>query len=118
MFIQVSVSDFAQHNTGSADISRAFNVRDSNGKNQIEKYLDDVYGSGHSACIDGLTNRFIVTKLNVRTPIHIVYIRGCPGNPTHRELVKSFPDVLHVSFEELKSSLFRNIVAASSKDQD
>ncbi|KAG0343340.1 hypothetical protein BG005_002506, partial [Podila minutissima] len=82
----------------------------------IEKYLDDAYGSGHRAYIDASTNRFVVTKQRRKAhDIHIVYIRGSPGKPNHRRLVKSFPDVLHVSFEELQQSLFRNIVAAKAK---
>ncbi|KAG0340217.1 hypothetical protein BG000_000382 [Podila horticola] len=78
---------------GPANISRAFNLRDGNGKNQIEKRF---------------TNRFIVTKMDERAPdIHIVYIGLSPGKPTPRELVKSFPDVLHS---------FRNIVAETSME--
>ncbi|KAG0007389.1 hypothetical protein BGZ82_005431 [Podila clonocystis] len=117
MFIQVSVNDFATHNSGSADIRKAFMSLGTNGKNQIEKYLDDAYGSGHCAYIDARTNRFVVKKKNRREPdIRIVYIRGSPGKPTHRELVKSFPDVLHVTFEELQKSLFRNFVTQSSME--
>ncbi|KAG0018675.1 hypothetical protein BGZ82_000372 [Podila clonocystis] len=116
-FIQVSVSDFATHNLHSADIRKAFVSLDISGKNQIEKYLDDVYGPGHRAYIDARTNHFVVKKKNKRAPdIRIVYIRGSPGKPAHRELVKSFPDVMHVTFEELQRSLFRNIVAQSSME--
>ncbi|GJJ68053.1 hypothetical protein EMPS_00399 [Entomortierella parvispora] len=49
MFIQVSVSDFGAHNDGSVDIRHAFDDRDKKGTNQIERYLDDLYGAGHSA---------------------------------------------------------------------
>ncbi|KAF9271853.1 hypothetical protein BGZ74_005590, partial [Mortierella antarctica] len=84
--------------------------QDTAGRNQIEKYLDDAYGSGHRAYIDASTNRFVVTKQRRRvTDFRIVYIRGSPGKPNHRWLVKKFPDLLHVSFEELQRSLFRNI---------
>ncbi|KAF9295539.1 hypothetical protein BGZ74_010775, partial [Mortierella antarctica] len=116
MFIQVSVSDFASHNSGSANIDNAFTTRDTAGKNQIEKYLDDAYGSGHHAYMDPSTNRFVVTKQRRSvTDFRIVYIRGSPGNPNHCRLVKKFPDVLHVSFEELQQSLFKNIVTAKAK---
>ncbi|KAF9898431.1 hypothetical protein EC991_011293, partial [Linnemannia zychae] len=109
MFIQASISDFASHNTESADLSKAFNVRDDNGTNQIERYLNDLYGPGHSAKIDG--NRFVVTKNDVPVPgFRIVYIRGSPGKLSHRALVKKFPDVRHISFEEVRDNLFKNIL--------
>ncbi|KAF9272158.1 hypothetical protein BGZ68_002656 [Mortierella alpina] len=110
MFIQASISDFGSHNDkGSANLSKAFDDRDSNGSNQIERYLNDLFGPGHSARIEN--NRFVVTKNGVPVPgFHVVYIRGSPGKPTHRALVNMFPDVLHVSFEELRENLFKNIV--------
>ncbi|KAF9331252.1 hypothetical protein BG006_005874 [Podila minutissima] len=118
MFIQVSIRDFARHNSGSAEIGKAFNPQDTTGRNQIEKYLDGAYSSGHHACIDACTKHFVVTKENdvtkkkERAPdIRIVYIHGSPGKATHRELAKSLPDVLHVSFGELKQ-IFKNIVTA------
>ncbi|KAF9080350.1 hypothetical protein BGX23_002284 [Mortierella sp. AD031] len=109
MFIQASISDFGNHNTGSADLGKAFNVRDDNGTNQIERYLNDLYGPGHSAKIE--KNRFVVTRNDVPVPgFCVVYIRGSPGKPSHRELVKKFPDVRHISFEEVRENLFKNIV--------
>ncbi|KAF8942044.1 hypothetical protein BGZ47_006926 [Haplosporangium gracile] len=73
LFIQTSISDFGQHNKkDSADIRKAFNDRDSEGANQIERYLNDVFGPGHSAKIED--NRFIVTKDGVPVPgFRIVY---------------------------------------------
>ncbi|KAF9898768.1 hypothetical protein EC991_010432 [Linnemannia zychae] len=108
LFIQVSVSDFGKHNTGSADLIKAFDDRDNEGTNQIERYLNDVYGPGHSAAIRD--NRFIVTRNGVPVPgFHIVYIRGSGGSPAHRDLVKKFPDVRHITFEEVRQNLFKNI---------
>ncbi|KAG0351443.1 hypothetical protein BG005_009051 [Podila minutissima] len=114
MFIQVSIRDFDRHNSGSAEIDKAFNPQDTTGRNQIEKYLDSACGSGHRAYVDARTKRFVVTKEDDDTNenIRIVYIRGSPGKPNHCELVKRFPDILHVSFEELKQGLFKNIVTA------
>ncbi|KAF9121197.1 hypothetical protein BG015_005890, partial [Linnemannia schmuckeri] len=42
LFIQASISDFGRHNTGLADLIKAFNVRDYNGTNQIKRYLNDL----------------------------------------------------------------------------
>ncbi|KAF9370219.1 hypothetical protein CPB97_002923, partial [Podila verticillata] len=115
MFIQVSVTSFAKHDRDSAEMQKAFMSQGDDGRNQIERYLDDAYGHGHHAYIDASTKRFVVTKENERAPdIRIVYIRGSPGKANHRDLAKKYPDVLHVTFEELKRSLFRNIVNDSS----
>ncbi|KAG0333772.1 hypothetical protein BG004_000698 [Podila humilis] len=111
LFIQASISDFGRHNTGSADLSKAFDIRDTNGTNQIERYLNDLYGPGHSAKIHVENNRFVVTRDGVPVPgFRVVYIRGSPGKPSHRDLVKKFPDVRHISFEEVRENLFKNIV--------
>ncbi|KAG0097497.1 hypothetical protein BGZ93_002601 [Podila epicladia] len=109
MFIQVSISDFGQHNKKeSADIRKAFSGRDSEGTNHFERYLNDLYGPGHSAMIDD--NRFVVMKDGEPVPgFRIVYIRGSPGKPAHREWVNKLPDVLHITFEELKDTLFKSI---------
>ncbi|KAF9199073.1 hypothetical protein BGZ59_004206, partial [Podila verticillata] len=109
MFIQASISDFGIHNKKeSADIRKAFNDRDSEGTNQIERYLNDLYGPGHSAMIED--KRFVVTKDGEPVPgFRIVYIRGSPGKPAHREWVNKLPDVLHITFEELMENLFKNI---------
>jgi len=86
MFIQVSISDFGDHNQGSAHLRKAFDDRDNEGTNQIERYLNDVYGTGHSAKIEN--NRFIVTQNGAPVPgFRIVYIRGSPGKPAHRDWV-------------------------------
>ncbi|KAF9284769.1 hypothetical protein BGZ88_009808 [Linnemannia elongata] len=77
LFIQTSISDFEHHNTDSADLSKAFNVRDNDGTNQIEHCLNNLFGSGHSARIED--NRFVVTKDGVPVPgFRVVYIRGSP----------------------------------------
>ncbi|KAG0330758.1 hypothetical protein BG004_001989, partial [Podila humilis] len=68
MFFQVSVNDFASHNKDSADIREAFYDRDSAGMNQIERYLDDMFGPGHSAIIDNSNNKFSVTTNGVPVP--------------------------------------------------
>ncbi|CAI2171181.1 18334_t:CDS:2 [Funneliformis geosporum] len=39
----------------------------------------------------------------------IVYIRGSPGGINHTRKVKEYPDVRHISYEEIKSRLFVNI---------
>ncbi|KAF9183686.1 hypothetical protein BGZ51_003864 [Haplosporangium sp. Z 767] len=116
MFIQVSICDFASHNEfKTADITKAFSKAPGE-ENQIERYLNEVYGPGHSAKIDN--NRFVVTRADVTgggvpVPVpgfRIVYIRGSPGKPAHRVLVEKFPDVVHVTFEELQEKLFKNIL--------
>ncbi|KAG0247058.1 hypothetical protein BG011_002110, partial [Mortierella polycephala] len=121
MFIQASISDFASHNESkTADITKAFS-KGPGEENQIERYLNEVYGPGHSAKIDN--NRFVVTRTDVTrggvpVPVpgfRIVYIRGSPGKPVHRTLVKKFPDVVHITFEELQEKLFKNIPCEYSK---
>ena len=110
VFIQASISDFGTHNTKSAKISKAFEVRDPTEPNQIERYLNDLYGPGHSAKIHKKSKRFVVTKGGEPvTGFRVVYIRGSPGKPSRRDLVKQFPDVRHVSFEEIMENLFKNI---------
>lgn len=119
IFMQVSVSTFTTHNQASADIEKAFkemapqgNISQAqiNGRNQIEMYLDEMYGSGHSAKIDPITKKFIVTRNNNPMPgFRIVYFQGSPGTPNHSHKVKDFPDVAHVTLEEIKSKLFSNI---------
>ena len=121
IFIQVSISDFAKHNyPKSKNIKEAFEQMSAqagisqtqiNGRNQIEMYLDEMYGTSHSAKIDPTTKKFIVTKNN--NPVRgfrIVYIHGRPGIPNHPGKVDDFPEVAHVTFEEIKRQLFPNIV--------
>lgn len=107
-FFQVSVSDFQIHDTGSAKIEKAFEDRGRDGLNQIERYLNDMYGAGHSAKITN--NRFVVTKGGVPVPgFRVVYIRGRPGKLSHPQLVKRLPDVAHIAFEEIREKLFKNV---------
>ncbi|ORZ12935.1 hypothetical protein BCR41DRAFT_355938 [Lobosporangium transversale] len=110
MFIQVSISNFQEHEkTPSKKIQNAFNVRGTDGKNQIEKYLDEVFEGNHSASIDD-DGHFVVKKDGEPvTGFKIVYMRGSPGAPNHTGLIKDYKDLLHVSFDELKEKLFRNI---------
>ncbi|CAG8651215.1 1173_t:CDS:2, partial [Funneliformis mosseae] len=91
IFIQVSISDFISHNSkSSTNIRKAFELM--------------------SALADS-QNRFIVTRNGIRVPgFHIVYIRGSPNTPNHSGKVREFPDIAHVTFEEIKSQLFSNIV--------
>ncbi|KAF9434783.1 hypothetical protein BGZ76_007422 [Entomortierella beljakovae] len=120
IFIQVSVSEFADHNTGSQDFKafvRPYRDIFSNlhAKNQIECYLDHMYGGDHTANID-TRGRFIVTRKDPSKgdiPVvgfRIVYIcgRDIPLK-NHPRLVKELADVAHISFNELKDSLFANI---------
>src|ERR1043166_1041092 len=58
MFFQVSINDFVKHNTGYTNIDLSFNQRDSNGKNQIENYLDGAFGGIHKAKINETTVYF------------------------------------------------------------
>ncbi|CAG8534716.1 1963_t:CDS:2 [Paraglomus brasilianum] len=91
IFIQVSISDFTSHNSkSSTNIRQAFEPMSAqagislvqiNGRNQIEMYLDEMYGPGHSAKIDS-QNKFVVTRNGKRVPgFRIVYIRGSPSTP-------------------------------------
>jgi len=125
MFIQISISDFTTHNRDSADLAKAFKhpeppggrpTRSFDKRNQIEKYLDSAFGGCdrhendvgcHKAVIDEDSKRFIV-KRDDRTvdDFRIVYIRGSPGLPNHTGKISEFPDVLHISFDELKIKLF------------
>ncbi|KAF9999312.1 hypothetical protein BGZ65_005315 [Modicella reniformis] len=78
--------------------------------NQIETYLDHMYGPSHTAKIDEVSKRFVVTKNGERVPgFRIVYVQGTSGAPAHKGLVKNLPDVAHVSFEEIKEKLFKNL---------
>ena len=120
IFIQVSISSFTRHNSESSkNIKKAFKPMLSQagitanyirGRNQIEIYLDEIYGPTHSAKIDPTSHKFDVFKSGNRIPgFRIVYIRGSPGIANHSEKVKQFPDIAHVSFDEIKSQLFQNV---------
>jgi hypothetical protein len=104
-FFQVSISNFTTHNTGSADILKAFHRPHPDERNDLEKYLDYAFAGAHTVNIDH--NHFVVTRDNI--PINdfrIVYLRGSgTGSPSHHQKVYEFPDVAHVSFSELKKSL-------------
>ncbi|CAI2168627.1 18817_t:CDS:2 [Funneliformis geosporum] len=77
---------------------------------QIEMYLNEMYGPSHFAKIDS-ENRFVVIKNGRRLPIfRIVYIRGSPSTPNHSVNIRKFPDITHITFEEIKSQLIPNII--------
>ncbi|CAG8578407.1 1616_t:CDS:2, partial [Acaulospora morrowiae] len=114
IFIQVSVSDFVTYNSKpSTNIRKAFETMSAlagisleqiNGRNQIEMYLDEMYGPGHSAVIDS-QNKFVVTRNGKRVPgFHIVYIRGSPGAPNHSGKVREFPDCIEKQLLERGST--------------
>jgi len=113
-FIQVSVSDFAKHNTDSAVIDFAF--KRNGAKNQIEDYLDAMFGGTHSAVINESPNpkdpkkvikTFVVSKDGRLCPqFQIVYMRGSPGKPNHTSKVQEYPGLRHISYEDIKSKLF------------
>ncbi|KAF9403989.1 hypothetical protein BGZ76_007151, partial [Entomortierella beljakovae] len=96
-FIQTSEMTFRKHNTHDHRIDNAFArpfMNDFQSRNQIEVYLDSVFGPGHYATI-GSDRRFTVTQNG--TPVedfNIVYITT--NTP---ELLRSFelyPDVSRV----------------------
>lgn len=109
VFIQVSISDFGRHNTGFSDIEGAFKRKDAP-DNQIEAYLNHMFGPGHRAVIRE-DRRFSVTKDGVRVPgFRIVFMHGGTAvAPVHNRLVKRFPDVAYISYSEIKEKLFWNI---------
>ncbi|KAI8595764.1 hypothetical protein EDD21DRAFT_358744 [Dissophora ornata] len=74
MFFQASISSIGDHDTGSAEIRRAFDSRrKEDRKNQIEQYLDEMFGEGNSAMIDE-DSRFVVTNGGKPVPgFRIVY---------------------------------------------
>ncbi|KAF9342409.1 hypothetical protein BGX26_007595 [Mortierella sp. AD094] len=122
MFIQVSVSEFGEHNKDSKDFRKAFNrpYKDIFGtshgnKNQIECYLDEMFGGEHTANIIG--GECVVTKKDPTTGhvervpgFRIIYIcgRDIEMKP-HPVLATMLKDVVHVSFKDLKDVLFANI---------
>ncbi|CAG8474931.1 9704_t:CDS:1 [Paraglomus occultum] len=106
MFIQLSLSRFDKHNTDSAMIDLAFAPYYANDpRNQIEIYLDTMFGPGHKA--EFTQGHFIVTQNGHPVPdFRIVYIRGKPGIPRHHGLVKRYSDVAFINYEEIKTKLF------------
>ncbi|KAG0055017.1 hypothetical protein BGZ83_009787 [Gryganskiella cystojenkinii] len=112
LLMQVSISDFQSHNVGTADISKAFVKGFNNNpkQDQIEFYLDDLFGAKHNAVIRPNV-KFEVRRNRSTVPgFRIVYIRGSPGKPMHSQSARRFPDVAHISYEEIKEKLFTNIV--------
>ncbi|ORY89529.1 hypothetical protein BCR41DRAFT_376138 [Lobosporangium transversale] len=135
-FIQVSISNFQKHNEGTAAIDLAFTDRKySNGRNQIEYFLDYTYGGTHRAEMEitEVTKKtqakntgegksvidkrdFKVTRDGVLCPdFMILYIRGKndfddKGNevhrPNHTGKVQEYPQIRHVCWDEAKRSLF------------
>ncbi|ORZ18399.1 hypothetical protein BCR41DRAFT_370190 [Lobosporangium transversale] len=109
MFIQVFVSDFQEHDRKQTKkFQNAFAKRGSDNINKIESYLDEVLGGNHSAVIDD--GHSVVKKdEETITGFIIVYMCGSSGAPNHTGLVDKHKDLLHVSFDELKEKVFRNI---------
>jgi hypothetical protein len=115
MFFQVSISDFAKHDTGYAKIELSF-LRDDGNKNQIEDYLDSVFGGVHKIdIIETTSNKNIKKKIKKFLALKddqpcndfkIIYIRGSPGKVNHTGKVEEYPDIRHISYEEIKSKLF------------
>ena len=70
--------------------------------------MDAAFGGQHTAKIDPISRHFHVTRNdNEVRDFRIVYIRGRgSGLPNHTSKVTEFPDILHISFEELKTKLF------------
>ncbi|KAF9413981.1 hypothetical protein BGZ76_004945, partial [Entomortierella beljakovae] len=79
-------------------------------RNQIEIYLDAVYGGHHDVKINPDTNRFEAKWNGVALDdFKIAYVCGPPGRPNHPKLLAKYPDLLYVSFDELRRSLFRDL---------
>ncbi|KAF9429022.1 hypothetical protein BGZ76_001957 [Entomortierella beljakovae] len=165
-FFQLSISDFATHDTNSKEIKKAFEPirppkvvdaqddgetsRNAGGtqkrkrsgssgddstkspkkkkqnaknteeeeviemRNQIEVYLDAVYGGNHEVKINPDTNNFEAKRNGVALDdFKIVYVCGLPGRPNHPKLVAKYPDLLYVSFDELRYSLFGDFYKGS-----
>ncbi|RGB35194.1 hypothetical protein C1646_759647 [Rhizophagus diaphanus] len=115
MFFQVSISDFAKHDTGYARIKLSFHQDDGN-KNQIENYLDSVFGGVYKINIIETTSnknpkkkikKFLALKDDQPCDdFKIIYIHGSPSRVNHTGKVEKYPDVRHISYEEIKSKLF------------
>ncbi|KAF8455103.1 hypothetical protein BGX38DRAFT_1258218 [Terfezia claveryi] len=105
MFIQVSLSSFDKHNTGSAMIDLAFApYSPDDRRNQIEIYLDTTFGPTHKAKLS--QGRFTVTRNGVSVPdFRVVYIRGKPGMPHHPHLVNKYKDLAFINYDEVKTKL-------------
>ncbi|KAG0019473.1 hypothetical protein BGZ80_005780 [Entomortierella chlamydospora] len=115
-FIQVSISSFTRHNSGSANIDKAFEREDVGAKNQIEEYLDATYGGVHKANMiktargkGQYTKKFEVTKDGEPIDFKIVYMHGRndkSNSPNHTTKVLEYLDIKHICFDEIKSRLF------------
>ncbi|KAF9146587.1 hypothetical protein BGX20_006823, partial [Mortierella sp. AD010] len=107
MFIQVSMREFEEHNGNSGDFQKAFErpYKDIFGnihaKNQIECYLDEMYGGDHKTEIIG--GKFVVTRKDPKTDqvdnvpgFRIVYICGRDIQlKRHPGLADELKDVAH-----------------------
>ncbi|KAF9147150.1 hypothetical protein BGX20_006730, partial [Mortierella sp. AD010] len=112
-FIQVSISSFTRHNSGSADIDNAFEREDVDAKNQIEEYLDATYGGVHKANMiktarakGQYTKKFEVTKDGEPIDFKIVYMHGRndkSNSPNHTTKVNEYPEIRHICYDEIKS---------------
>jgi hypothetical protein len=112
IFIQVSVSPFDKHNKNTANISKAFDpyYYSNDPRNQIEVYLDTVFGSGHKAIFNN-QGHFVVTQNSLPVlNFCIVYMRGSPGAPRHHQLVKQYRDVAFIDYDKIKGKLFGDLL--------
>ncbi|CAG8610168.1 4565_t:CDS:2 [Paraglomus brasilianum] len=122
-FFQVSLQDFSTHNTGSAKVEHAFDRnREWTPKNQMEYYLDAVFGGNHSANMivtkhsNVNVKRFQVTKDGSHCPgFQIIYICGKPANTNHMQKFKEFPELRHISYCEIKSKLFQQCLELQNR---
>ncbi|KAF8958824.1 hypothetical protein BGZ46_001882, partial [Entomortierella lignicola] len=79
-------------------------------RNQIEIYLDSVFGGKHVAKINPATKHFEVSRDGVMLDdFRIVYLSGKP-KPKRCIKFEEYPDLLLVDFNELKSKLFGDLV--------
>ncbi|KAI7819292.1 hypothetical protein BC939DRAFT_460337 [Gamsiella multidivaricata] len=84
------------------------------GKNQIEEYLDAMFGDVHKADINlncrggnNYTKTFVVSRDGRACPLFsIVYICGRPGATNHPSKAQEYPRIRHISYEEIKSKFF------------
>lgn len=104
-FIQVAVSPFDQHNRDSAEITKAFEPYGNHLRNQIEIYLDAMFGGRHTAKHEN--GRFDVRKNGDPIPdFRIVYMRGSPGIPNHPRLVRKYKELAFIDYDEIRDKLF------------
>ncbi|KAF8951182.1 hypothetical protein BGZ46_004125, partial [Entomortierella lignicola] len=84
-------------------------------RNQIEVYLDAVYGGKHQIRINPETKHFEASRDGVELDdFRIVYVCGLPDVPNHTKLIKKYPDLLYLNLTELRSVLFGELCGGHS----